>query len=389
MKCPVLVLILLVSAVAAFAQTESARIAGRVTDLSGAVIVGADCKITNIETNVSTTTTTNQDGIYVIPDLRPATYRLTIQKEGFRTVVQPRLRLYVQDAVDENFVLAIGPMSENVTVVSSELQTDSASVSTVVDDEFVQNMPLNGRSFQSLIALAPGVVFTASFTQGPGQFSVNGQRSDANYFTVDGVSANFASAPGCCLGQSLGGAIPGFTSGGGANGLISVDAMQEFRIQTSSYAAEFGRTPGAQISIVTKSGSNQFHGTAFDYLRNDFFDARNYFDAPPLPQPPLRQNDFGGVFEYLIEPGKSTVRTERFVIQRGAVNDDFAFELVPNAFQPAALDFCPASASQNPVDGSLYPVMVGDEGISDSRLAYKPDNRGGDVFVLGIGPCSA
>jgi hypothetical protein len=295
MKCPVLVLILLVSAVAAFAQTEGARISGRVTDLTGAVLVGAACKITNIETNVSTTTSTNQDGIYVLPDLRPAIYRLTIQKEGFRTVVQPSLQLYVQDAVNENFTLAIGPTSESITVENFGLQTDSVSVSTVVDDQFVQNMPLNGRSFQSLIALVPGVVFTSSAVEGPGQFSVNGQRNDANYFTVDGVSATFGSAPGCCLGQSLGGAIPGWTSGGGTNSLVSVDAMQEFRIQTSSYAPEFGRTPGAQISIVTKSGANQFHGTAFDYLRNDFFDARNYFDAPPLIKPPLRQNDFGAV----------------------------------------------------------------------------------------------
>jgi hypothetical protein len=286
--------ILLAIAGAAFAQTESARISGRVTDLSGAVIVGAECKITNIETDVSTTTTTNEDGIYVIPDLHPAIYRLTIQKVGFRTVVQPKLQLYVQDAVNENFTLAIGPASERITVADFGLQTDSASVSTVVDDVFVQNMPLNGRSFQSLISVAPGVVFTASFTEGPGQFSVNGQRSDANYFTVDGVSANFSSAPQAGLGQSLGGAIPGWTSGGGTNGLVSVDAMQEFRIQTSSYAPEFGRTPGAQISIVTKSGSNQFHGTAYDYVRNDFFDARNYFDNPPQIKPPLRQNDFGG-----------------------------------------------------------------------------------------------
>ena len=110
---------------------------------------------------------------------------------------------------------------------------------------------------------------------------------------VDGVSANFGvNISG--LGQTLGGAIPGFTAQGGTNGLVSVDAMQEFRIETSSYAPEFGHTPGAQISIVTKSGGNQFHGTAFDYLRNDIFDARNYFDAPPLPKPAERQNDFGG-----------------------------------------------------------------------------------------------
>jgi hypothetical protein len=294
MKCHVVALSFLLTTLLALAQTEGARISGRVTDLSGAVIVGAECKITNLETNVSTATLTNQDGIYVIPDLHPAIYRLSIQKEGFRTVVQPKLQLYVQDAVNENFTLAIGPASESVTVADFGLQTDSASVSTVVDDQFVQNMPLNGRSFQSLIALVPGVVFTSS-TEGQGQFAVNGQRSDANYFMVDGVSANFGSAPVVDLGQSLGGAIPGFTSGGGTNALVSVEAMQEFRVQTSTYAPEFGRTPGAQISIVTKSGANQFHGTAFDYLRNDFFDARNYFDAPPLIKPPLRQNDFGGV----------------------------------------------------------------------------------------------
>jgi Carboxypeptidase regulatory-like domain len=112
MKCPVFVLILLLSTVAAFAQTETARMSGRVSDLSGAVIVGAECKITNIETNVSTSTTTNPDGIYVIPDLRPAVCRLTIQKKGFRTVVQPSLQLYVQDAVNENFTLAIGPIKQ-------------------------------------------------------------------------------------------------------------------------------------------------------------------------------------------------------------------------------------------------------------------------------------
>jgi hypothetical protein len=294
MKCPVLVVILLLTAAVDFAQTESARISGRVTDLTGAVIVGVQCTITNLETNVSITTSTNEDGIYVFPDLRPATYRLTIEKEGFRTVVQPALELYVQDAVNENFTLAISSTSQSVTVIgdTSGLQTDSAAVSTVVDQQFVHNMPLNGRSFQSLIALTPGIVFTSQ-NLGEGQFSTNGQRSNANYFMVDGVSANFGVTISG-LGQTLGGAIPGFTAQGGTNGLVSIDAMQEFRIQTSSYEPEFGRTPGAQISIVTKSGGNQFHGTAFDYLRNDLFDARNYFDAPPLPKPPLRQNDFGG-----------------------------------------------------------------------------------------------
>jgi hypothetical protein len=180
MKCPALVLIFLITSVVALPQTEGARISGRVADSSDAVIVGAECKITNLETNLATTTTTNKDGIYVISNLRPATYQLTIQKEGFRTVVQPNLQLYVQDAVNQNFTLALGLVSESSTVVGTPLlQTDSAAVSTVVDQQFVHNMPLNGRSFQSLIALTPGVLFTSQ-NLGQGQFSVNGQRSNAN-----------------------------------------------------------------------------------------------------------------------------------------------------------------------------------------------------------------
>ena len=302
MRCAVLVGIVLLASVWCCAQTEGARISGRVTDQTDAVIPGAECKITNLETSISTITTTNQEGIYVIADLRPATYRLTIQKEGFRTVVQPSLQLYVQDAVNENFKLALGPVAEISVVTAPLLQTDSATVSTVVDQQVVQNMPLNGRSFQSLIALTPGVVFTSQ-NLGQGQFSSNGQYTDANYFMVDGVSGNFGAAVG--MGQSMGGALPAFTAQGGTNGLVSVDAMQEFRIQTSSYAAEYGRTPGAQISIVTKSGTNQFHGNAFDYFRNDLFDARNYFDRPPLPKPPLRQNDFGGTLGGPIVKGKT------------------------------------------------------------------------------------
>src|SRR3984957_10358330 len=292
-----LILALSVISATAFAQTEGARISGRVTDVSGAIIVGAACTVTDIDTNIATSTTTNEEGIYVIPGLHPAIYRLTIEKDGFRTVVQPSLELYAQDAANENFMLALGPRTETITVENNIplLQTQSPAVSTVVNQQFVDNMPLNGRSFQSLISAAPGIVFTSTQNDGPGQFSVNGQRSDSNYFTVDGVSANFGVQVGQ-LSQSLGGMIPAFTSQGGTNGFVSVDDMQEFRIQTSSYETEFGRTPGAQISIVTKSGTNNFHGTAFNYLRNDTFDARNYFDPPPLPKPPLRQNDFGGTF---------------------------------------------------------------------------------------------
>ena len=218
-----------------------------------------------------------------------------VEKARFRQIALTDMTVNVQDLLSRNFRMQVGAVGESITVSGNKayVNTVSGTVSTVVDQHFVDNMPLNGRSFQSLLALAPGVVFT-SVDLGFGQFSVNGQRSDANYWMVDGVSANFGIASGFSTYDTLPGTTPALTSGGGTNGLVSVDAMQEFRIQTSTYAPEFGRTPGGQVSIVTKSGTNQFHGVAFDYLRNDVFDARNWFDQPPLPKPPLRQNDFGG-----------------------------------------------------------------------------------------------
>jgi len=167
----------------------------------------------------------------------------------------------------------------------------------VVDRHFADNLPLNGRSFQTLIMLTPGVVMTPPAFDDHGQFSVNGQRADANYFTVDGASANFGVTGYSPLVQASGGALPALSVSGGTNSLLSVEAMQKFRVQTSSFAPEFGRTPGGQISIVTRSGSNDFHGTLFEYFRNDVLDARDWFVNYNNPQKPAeRQNDFGGVF---------------------------------------------------------------------------------------------
>ena len=168
----------------------------------------------------------------------------------------------------------------------------------MVDRQFAENLPLNGRSFQTLIQLTPGVVLTANNGFDTGQFSVNGQRASSNYWMVDGVSANIGINAGQTPGNGMGGTLGSFSVLGGTNSLVSVDALQEFRIQTSTFAPEFGRTPGGQISIVTRSGTNQFHGTVFDYLRNDIFDANDWFNGytndPPLPKAEERQNDFGG-----------------------------------------------------------------------------------------------
>lgn len=278
-----------------FGQSDTATISGRVTDQSGAVLAFVRLEATDLSTGVGGATVTNEEGIYVLPGLRPGTYQLMVEKAGFRSIVLSGLVLSVQDALSRNFSMKLGTVTESIVVTDAEQGQLSPAVSTVVNRKFVQNMPLNGRSFQSLISLTPGSVVTVPSVsqQGValGQLSVNGQRSNANYFMVDGMSWNFNIIG---QGESVGGTIPAFTVQGTTNGVVPVDAMQEFRVVTSTFAPDLGRTPGAQISIVTRSGTNNWHGTIFDYLRNDAFDARNYFDAPPLAKPPLRQNDFGG-----------------------------------------------------------------------------------------------
>lgn len=287
-----------------FAQTELATVFGRITDQSGAVMSGVEVEIRNVGTNAALVATTNSDGLYSVPSLHPGEYVISVRKPGFRTVSATGLELNVQDNVIRNFVLQVGSTSESITVSAEagKINTTDASVSTVVDRNFAENLPMNGRSFQTLIQLTPGVVVTASNAGDQGQFSVNGQRAASNYWMLDGVGANIGIgiSSHVVAGNGLAGAAGSFSALGGTNSLVSVDAMQEFRIQTSTYAPEFGRVPGAQISIVTRSGTNQFHGTVFDYLRNDALDASNWFNGytnnPPLPKAKERQNDFGGTF---------------------------------------------------------------------------------------------
>jgi hypothetical protein len=276
-------------------QSPTATVNGQVRDTSGAVVQGADVQLIDDKTNARYPAKTNRDGIYSVTDLPPGTYHIQVSKVGFKTLVKPDILLNVLDARAINFDLPVGAISQTVTVEGGAplVDTESAAVSTVVDRQFAENLPMNGRSFQTLIELTPGVVLTTSSYASDGQFSVNGQRADSNYWMVDGVSANIGVSTGGS--DTLSGSLGGFSAQGGTNSLVSVDAMQEFRIQTSTFAPEFGRTPGGQISIVTRSGTNQFHGTVFDYFRNDVLDANNWFaDNLGLTKPEERQNDFGG-----------------------------------------------------------------------------------------------
>jgi len=275
------------------ASAQTAELSGTVIDSSHAALVDATITATNQSTLTNRTTKSNRLGYYTIPFLPPGGYSIRIQAAGFKTLERSGVTLNVGAQARLDFVLQLAGTNEVVTVRGDAMQSESPAVSTNIDRRFVAVLPLNGRTFQSLIALTPGVVLTP----GDGQFSVNGQRDSANYFTVDGVSANVGISAFRALGQTAGGVVPAFNVLGATSNILSVDAMQEFRLQTSTYSAEYGRTPGGQVQIVTRSGTEQFHGELFDYFRNDVLDANDWFaNARGLSRSPLRQNDFGGIF---------------------------------------------------------------------------------------------
>src|SRR6266702_7173049 len=272
------------------AQSNVATITGRITGNDGRPLAGAQVQAVNLETSTSSHVSSNVRGVYVFRSLRPGEYRLIVDKGGFRQIVLTGLILSVQDSMNRNFTMEIGSVIQSVTIVAGGQQINAApAVSTAVNQQFVQNTPLNGRNFQALLYLIPGAV-VAPYQYAPSQFSFNGQNPNSNYVTVDGVSGYSGTIPVLNLNHTVGRTLTGLSISGGKGTTLSVDAMQEFRVQTSTYAPEYGRTSGAQVSVVTKSGTNEFHGTVSDYLRNQVFDARNYFDRPPLPKAQLRQN---------------------------------------------------------------------------------------------------
>ncbi len=297
-RITVLSVSLLLLALRALGQSPNGNINGLVLDPTNRVIAGAEIIAVNDLTGVQFTTKTNDDGVYVLPNLPPGPYRLQVSKTGFKTLIKPDITLSVQDALSINFTLPIGALLETVTVTGGAplINSESPSVSTVIDRHFVEELPLNGRTFNTLLQLTPGVVIAQSPNSGsPGQFSVAGQRTSSNTFTVDGVSANFGVQGTFFAGQSGTGSAQAFSALGGTNSLVSVDALREFRIETSSFAPEFGKTPGGQVLLTTRSGTNKFHGDVFDYFRNDVMDANDWFaNNAGQPRAAERHNDFGG-----------------------------------------------------------------------------------------------
>jgi len=184
MACCSAVLVAMMWSFPLFAQVDTATLSGRITDPQGSAVPKARVQIVNIDTNISMSTETNNEGIYVFTGIKPARYRLLVLKDGFHEVIKPEFALQVQDYVEQNFGLQVGSVSETVTVEAGAplVNTQSAAVSTVIDRQFVESLSLNGRSFNTLLQLTPGVVIAPTLFTSSGQFSINGQRTNANYF---------------------------------------------------------------------------------------------------------------------------------------------------------------------------------------------------------------
>lgn len=341
------------------AQVANAQLGGRITDPSGAVIPNADVKVVSQAQGTSQELRTNRSGNFTFPALLPGLYKLFAGADGFESVVVDHITLNVGDNRQLVVQLKVGSSEQTVTVDGSgmTINTTDGSVSTVIDSKFVENTPLNGRSFQSLILLAPGTLTNSpqrSSTRGnSGEFSVNGQRTESNYYTVDGVSANSGSN-GAVNGAGLSGALPNSTVLGTTQSLVSTDALQEFRIESSTYSAEYGRTPGGQFAMVTKSGTSTWHGSAFDYFRNAALDANNWFNdhtVPVTPRAAEHQNDFGGtVGGYLPLPTTIIGNNRTFFF--------FSYEGL-RLLQPIAanLNAVPSLALRNATSGTLQQAL--------------------------------
>ncbi|CAN5687717.1 hypothetical protein BH20ACI3_BH20ACI3_08380 [soil metagenome] len=267
------------------AQTTGS-IHGSVTDPSGAALPGARVTVTSVQTNQTRTGTTDQDGVYTFALLPVGLYDISVEVAGFKPHQRKGLQLQVEDKLRVDFQLGLGQVSESVIVSTqaSQIDTVSSTLGKVVEGRRIVDLPLNGRNFLQLGLLQAGVappvpnidVVGSGLNNAPGgtsvNFSVNGMRITSNNHLLDGVN-NVEPMSGAAM------LVP------------SADALQEFRILTNSYSAEFGRSGGSIVTVVTKSGTNRYHGSAFEFLRNDIFDARNFF-APAVPA--LKQNQFGG-----------------------------------------------------------------------------------------------
>lgn len=271
----------------ALAQATGGVILGTVSDTTGGIIPGATITVKNLSTGIAYKIVTDELGGYRVPGLPPGDYEVTAELEGFKTEVVTGIKLAVGQQAVINVTLEVGELTEKITVIGAApvIETTHGVISGLVDDKKIRDLPLNGRDFYQLTFLQAGVTQTYLAGSNPWsnsgimKVSVNGMRPTMTNLLVDGTDANeptYNIPPGGATGAALG-----------------VEAIREFRVLTNSYSAEFGRNAGAIVMTVTQSGSNEFHGSVFEFHRNDVFDAKNFFDAKDRPIPEFKRNQFG------------------------------------------------------------------------------------------------
>lgn len=263
---------------ALFAQDVTGKITGTITDPSGAVIAGAKVTVTNIATGIAKDTTSNSSGVYQVLQLPIGRYQVTAEAPGFeRVTIDSQTPLEINQTLRIDVHLQVGKLSSAVTVEShpSQVETENQTLGATVTGQAIYELPLNGRDTLDLVKTQPGVTPSNPDSSAAGNYSIGGMRTDSVTYLLDG----------------------GLNNDLLSNGVVAdpnPDAVAEFRVLESNYSAEYGRNAGGIISVVTKSGTNQFHGTAYDYLRNNFFDANRFFNnEQDLPVPVLKRNQFG------------------------------------------------------------------------------------------------
>jgi outer membrane receptor protein involved in Fe transport len=287
------IIFLLCAACAVEAQVESGKIVGTVKDASGAIISAATITVTQTQTNAERKITSNSQGEYVVTELKPGIYTVKAERQGFKTAVESAFKLDINQVVRVDFSLVVGSVQEKMVVTAAEplVESETSSIGQVIDESRVHELPLNGRDFIQLAYLSPGVNMGPASTgstgnvqqgdipedeRGNGSIQVNGLWATNNNYLLNGFDNNE---------QQI-----GFE-------LIEppIDAIQEFKVQTNNFGADIGKG-GAVVNVVTKAGTNSFHGSAFEFLRNSYMDAKNYFDDPTQPIPSFKRNEFGGSF---------------------------------------------------------------------------------------------
>jgi len=288
-KRAAVLLVFLISAIVSHAQVVGGTISGTIVDAGGAVIPGASVTIRNQETGGERRLLSNADGAYSAPSIPVGVYVVTVTRDGFAPQTRSGVGLTIGQAVRIDLTLHAGSVSEQITVTDapSSVNLSTQQISGLVDERQVKDLPLNGRSYDQLITLNPATVnYTAQRSGSIGtsnssvgnMFAISGRRPQDNLYLLNGVEYT---------GASLINVTPGGTSGQ----LLGVDAVREFNVVTDTYSASYGKRQGAQISIVTASGTNTLHGSAYEFLRNSYFDARNYFDQARIPE--FQRNNYG------------------------------------------------------------------------------------------------